>query len=94
MFDALVAACDLDLDAVTATARKSLNNAVKELRDVDATPDLIESKAAAFRKRYPTMTLTPMALVKHWPSLVQRANYHDAEPHRPMSLNDPRRFAK
>jgi hypothetical protein len=42
----------------------------KSLVAVDADPPAIQRVAAAYRRAFPGMALTPTALEKHWPSLV------------------------
>lgn len=69
LFEAVATACGIDWTNVTKTGRGQLNAATKELRDINATPQQVEGRATAYRKQYPTMPLTPSALVKHWASL-------------------------
>lgn len=69
LFEAVATACHIDWTNVTKTGRGQLNAATKELRDINATPQQVEGRATAYRKQYPTMPLTPSALVKHWASL-------------------------
>jgi hypothetical protein len=69
LFEAVATACNIDWTNVTKSGRGQLNAATKELKDIDATPQQVEGKAAAYRKQYPAMPLTPSALVKHWGSL-------------------------
>jgi Mg-chelatase subunit ChlI len=69
LFEAVATACNIDWTNVTKSGRGQLNAATKELKDIDATPQQVEGKAAAYRKQYPAMPLTPSALVKHWGAL-------------------------
>lgn len=69
LFETLAEACGINWQQLTKTGRGQLNAATKELRDIQATPDQITGKAAAYRKQYPTMPLTPTALIKHWGAL-------------------------
>jgi DNA-binding transcriptional MocR family regulator len=71
LFDAVAKTCAINTDKLTASARGALNRAVKELRDVNATPDQITAVAKSYRNQYPNATLTPMALVKHWSAFVR-----------------------
>lgn len=70
LWDAVVAACGIDTNEITASARSGVNQALKQLRDIDADARQVEARAAVFRQRYPTVTLTPSALAKHWPQLT------------------------
>jgi DNA-binding transcriptional MocR family regulator len=71
LFDATAKACNINTGNLTASARGALNRAVKELRDVNATPEQIAAVAKSYRNHYPNATLTPMALVKHWSAFVK-----------------------
>lgn len=67
MFEAVAQVCGIDWQAgLTKTERGEVNNAVKQLRDIEAPVDQVHAKARAYRKRWPEMDLTPSALVKHW----------------------------
>jgi hypothetical protein len=56
--------------AFTTTSRSVINRVVKELKEIEASPEEITRRARRWRVVYPTITLTPTALVKHWPALV------------------------
>lgn len=73
LFDALVDACRIDPAELTRPARGALNAALRDLRAVDATPDEIHQRAEAYRRMWPTVTLTPTALARHWAECVPRA---------------------
>jgi hypothetical protein len=51
---------------ITASERGRLNTAVKELRDVGATPEDVRVRWDRLRTAWPTVTLTPQALCTHW----------------------------
>jgi hypothetical protein len=68
LFESVAECCGIALGSITRTSRGALNRAVKELREVDATPDQVANVAKAYKANYPNATLTPMALVKHWAS--------------------------
>ena len=72
LFEAVASACGIDIKQLTGTSRGQLNKATKELRDIGATPDQVGDKARAYRTQYENATLTPVALVKHWPSLITK----------------------
>lgn len=68
LFETVCEVCAIDRGAITPSARGPLNRAVKELRDLGATPWDVFERAKAYLVTYDA-TLTPMALAKHWPSL-------------------------
>ena len=74
LFDTMLAVCGIDPATLTRTARGAVNKALKELREIGATPADLEAKAAAYRKTWPGMSLTPTALVKHWAQLATKAD--------------------
>lgn len=69
LWDALVAELGIDQAQITNPMRGVLNRALKDLRAVNATPDQIAPKCAAYRRQMPHAQLTAPALVKHWASL-------------------------
>ncbi|HEY7823931.1 MAG TPA: helix-turn-helix domain-containing protein [Acidimicrobiia bacterium] len=71
-FETLAEVCGISLTGLTRSARGQLNRAAKELREVEATPDMIRAKAKAYKAQYPNATLTPTALVKHWASFAEQ----------------------
>ena len=73
LWDTMLAVCGIDGSTLTKTGRGQVNAALKELREIGATPADIESKAKAYRKTWPDVSLTPTALVKHWGSLAVKA---------------------
>lgn len=56
---------------MTRTARGRLNQALMELREIEATPEQVTSAARAYRAMYENATLTPQALVGNWPDLMK-----------------------
>lgn len=71
LFDSLAEVCMMDTKQLTVSSRGQLNRAVKELRDIGATPQQVTDKAATYRRVYDKAALTPTALIKHWPSLPE-----------------------
>src|SRR5262245_44797850 len=79
LFEALCSVCGVNWLELTPTSRGVMNRAAKELRGVDATPYEIRARAQKYRQDHPTWSLTPMALVKHWPELGRKPeNNHGA----------------
>lgn len=72
LWDAIVDACHIDPDSLTSSARGPIATAKKQLTEVGATPAEVATRARRFREEYPRMTLTPTALVKHWPALLPK----------------------
>ena len=70
LFEAVADACRIDWHNLTPSGRAPLNRAVKELRDIGVSADQIGARATTYRKTYPDAPLTPMALTKHWASLI------------------------
>lgn len=70
VFKALCDTLGYDTQGLTTTARGQLNKASKELAEVGATPYDIEVRAKNFALSFGWKP-TPMALVKHWASMIQ-----------------------
>lgn len=66
LWDALMYVCRIDTAKITKSARGAYNRAVKELKEVDATPESIAHAAMAYRLAYGDVALTPSALAKHY----------------------------
>jgi hypothetical protein len=60
----------------TRNERGKRNNAVKQLRDVAASPDQVRDRCAEYRRRWPNASLTDQALVNHWTSLATEFDPH------------------
>jgi hypothetical protein len=58
----------------TKTERGKRNDAVKQLKDVGATPAEIRRRHGNGRRMWPEVTITDQALVKHWTTLGQTEN--------------------
>jgi biotin operon repressor len=69
VFETIADVCGIDLAELTKSSRGALNDACKQLRDIGATPDEIRARARAYRQKFSNISLTPSALVKHWPTL-------------------------
>ena len=76
-------------DVFTKTERDQRNKALKELRAIGATEGDIRSRCHAYRVKWPGISLTATALVKHWSTLGSKpapktpARRRDPEPSRP-----------
>lgn len=69
LFEAVAEVCGIDWSRLTSAARGPLNRAVADLRSVEADPDEVAGRVAAYRRAFPDAALTPSALAKHWPAL-------------------------
>ena len=74
LFEAMCDACSLTPSELTTTERGALNKALKDLRDVDATPAAIRIRAANYRSHWPDITLTPSGLAKRWGQCAKPGN--------------------
>lgn len=54
----------------TKTERGRWNKAVKELREVGATPDDLVLRATSYRRRWPDIDMTPTGIVANWDLLA------------------------
>ena len=59
-------------EAVTASERGRRNKALKELRDIGATPDEVRKRCKAYRRMWPDITLTAAALAANWTTLMTK----------------------
>lgn len=69
LWDALVVELGYTIEDMTKNVRGQLNNAVKQLHDIGATPNDIKSRSKAYRALFPSSAFTAMALVNRWPDL-------------------------
>jgi len=56
-------------DVATKDERGIRNRALKQLREIGATPEDIRRRCHAYRVQWPKVSLTASALVKHWSAL-------------------------
>lgn len=57
-------------DKMTSLERGRINKALKSLREVSATPEEIRRRAAMYRKQFPDVAFTPLALASNWSQLT------------------------
>ena len=74
IIDALVESCGGEIATTTRPAWVQAATALRDIKEVSpvVTVEDIKAKAAAYRKAHPEWNLTPLALAKHWGSLVER----------------------
>lgn len=71
LWEAMLEACGIPAaKKPTKPERAAWNAALKALKDVGATPDLIRARGKAFRRKWPTSTLTPSALARRWTECI------------------------
>lgn len=68
MWEATLEACGISGE-IPGGARGGYNRAVADLKGVGASPEQVRVRAARFRQKWPTMSLTPTALARHWAEL-------------------------
>ena len=66
VWETLVGLLGYSADDLTKDERGKLNNAVKQLVDVGATPEDIVKRAATYRKLYPQIKFTALGLAGRW----------------------------
>lgn len=75
LWDELVKVCDADASEMTKNERGKFNAALKQLRDVGATPEEIRRRAWQWKQEYPNIAITPTALCNRWSSLKPKNRY-------------------
>jgi len=66
--------CGIETASITASSRGAYNRAVADLREVGATQGQVVLRAKKYRERWPSTSLTPTALAKHWAELDAAAS--------------------
>lgn len=68
LFDTLCAVCGYNAKEMTRAGKRTTGVAIADIRAVcpDLTPLMIQSRAAAYKRKHPTWELTPSSLAKHW----------------------------
>lgn len=72
LWDALIDALNLDPAEITKTRRGRLNAALRDLREVGATPEELRLRAKRYRRIHPEWEFTETALAAHWASLTEK----------------------
>jgi hypothetical protein len=89
LFETVAELCGYTLTALTKTARGRLNAAVKELRDINATPDQIRSIVKTYRTTYPDAPVTPQAITGNWAALTPNTTPTSCECGQTLEHHDP-----
>jgi len=67
LWDAFVEICG---EALTTSERSGRGKAVKEVREAGGRPEQLRPAAAEFRRIFPQLTMTDLAIARHWGKLV------------------------
>lgn len=79
VWDAVMDACNVDTASIPPSKRGAYGKVVKELKELDATPQEITRRAGIYRRRWGADKLTPTALLSHWPEVAtEKINGHGA----------------
>lgn len=70
LWDTMLNACRINPQTLTGSERGRINKALKELREVNATPDELAARAKSYTVKYPGAALTPTALAANWSQLT------------------------
>lgn len=73
LFDAIVTGCGCDLTSMTRNFAKMVATAKRDILEAtpDATPEEVQRRITAYKKKYSGAAITPMALANHWPEFGQ-----------------------
>lgn len=74
LWDSVIEACGWNGQPLTKSQQGRTAAAVKELNEVNATPEQVKQRAANYRKKYPGMDVTPTALAANWASIAATGN--------------------
>lgn len=74
LWDSVIEACGWNGQPLTKSQQGRTAAAVKELNEVNATPEQVKQRAANYRKKYPGMDVTPTALAANWASIKGTGN--------------------
>lgn len=72
LFEAMVSEIGVNPATLTGSERGRINKALKELREVGATPEELRGRAAAYRAKFPDVVVTATALSANWSMLVSK----------------------
>lgn len=91
VWEAVLQLCGIPLDApLTKSERGKYNAAVKELKDVGATPAEISRRVRAYRTTWPGISVTPNGIVANW-STLDATVPREERPRTPKAWNSIRR---
>lgn len=70
LYEALIGGCGYDAEEMTKAMARSAAIAVNQLVEIGvADPEEVSRRCMAYRFKMPNATITPTAVVKHWPGL-------------------------
>lgn len=70
LFESVVEVCGQDPQRLTASERGRINRALKDLREVGATPEQVRKAASKWTVTYPNAKLTPTAIAANWTTIA------------------------
>lgn len=70
LFEAVVEVCGQDARRLTSSERGRINKALKDLREVGATPEQVRKAASRWTTTYPSARLTPTAIAANWTTIA------------------------
>ena len=76
---------EMGYDPTTKNEIAKFNKVIKEISLAGGTADQISERVQIYKKKWPTMTLTPTAILKHWTMLGQI--YEENKPPTPYDCN-------
>jgi hypothetical protein len=80
-------------EPATTSERGRINSAVKELCEIDATPDDVRARSDRYRKLWPDIVLTARALANNW-SLLDPTRRTQRESDYDDMRNDMRKYTR
>jgi DNA-binding transcriptional regulator YhcF (GntR family) len=80
VWDAVMLACGVNPSTINSQERGRHNRAVKALKESGATAEQIQSRASAYRVKFPNVALTPIALASHWSELDSTVAVVETQP--------------
>lgn len=66
IWEAMLEVCGIDSSAIPDSARGAYNKAAAQLRAMTSRPDEVRARARRYTEQWPSTTLTPPALARHW----------------------------
>lgn len=78
LFDAMMVAwlSQTDNSKLTKSERGRINKAITELVRIDATPEQVIERADTYRRRMPSATISPQAIVRNWNAIAPETKRH------------------
>ena len=89
LWDELVRVCGADASEMTRSELSYFGKCIKELRELEVSPEDLRRRAAVYKAKWPNIDVTPGGLLKHWSSLKPAPSpYHSVKPQSRIRTND------